>query len=75
VHAKLLPGGTRRDALLQELSGAHYDLLVVGLSRRPGAQLFLGNLAAQTLERADASLLFVGRRAGKLNHRHAYLRL
>ena len=44
MHAKLLPGGTRRDALLQELSGTHYDLLVVGLSRRPGAQLFLGNL-------------------------------
>jgi nucleotide-binding universal stress UspA family protein len=58
VHGRIRKGGLR-SVLLRELSAASYELLVMGVSVRPGEQLFLGDLAAQILERAKCSLLFV----------------
>ena len=36
-----------------------YDLIVLGVSRRPGDTLFFGNTAAAVLDRSETSNLFV----------------
>jgi Kef-type K+ transport system membrane component KefB/nucleotide-binding universal stress UspA family protein len=58
-----LRNATRADmapdqAILQEASRG-YDLVVLGVSRRPGDMLFFGNTAAAVLERSPTSILFV----------------
>jgi Kef-type K+ transport system membrane component KefB/nucleotide-binding universal stress UspA family protein len=45
-------------AVLRE-AGRGYDLVVLGVSRRPGDMLFFGNTAAAVLERSPTSILFV----------------
>jgi len=45
-------------AILRE-AGRGYDLVVLGVSRRPGDVLFFGNTAAAILERSPTSILFV----------------
>ena len=45
-------------AVLRE-AGRGYDLVVLGVSRRPGDVLFFGNTAAAILERSPTSILFV----------------
>jgi nucleotide-binding universal stress UspA family protein len=47
------------DAILKEASRGGYDLIVLGVSRRPGETLFFGNMAAAVLERCDSAILFV----------------
>jgi len=59
VRACIRRGDSLREALQHELGLVHYDLLVMGVSVRPGDPLFLGDLAAQMLQRAPCSLLFV----------------
>lgn len=46
------------EAILRE-AGRGYDLVVLGVSRRPGDMLFFGNSAAAVLERSPTSILFV----------------
>ena len=46
------------DAILRE-SKRGYDLIVLGVSRRPGDTLFFGNTAAAVLDRSATSNLFV----------------
>ena len=46
------------EAILRE-AGRGYDLIVLGVSRRPGDMLFFGNTAAGVLERSPTSILFV----------------
>jgi Kef-type K+ transport system membrane component KefB/nucleotide-binding universal stress UspA family protein len=46
------------EAILRE-AGHGYDLVVLGVSRRPGDVLFFGNTAAAVLERSPRSILFV----------------
>jgi nucleotide-binding universal stress UspA family protein len=36
-----------------------HDLIVMGVSRRPGDNLFFGDTAAAVLENAPASIVFV----------------
>jgi len=59
----MLRNTTRADiapdqAILRE-AGRGYDLVVLGVSRRPGDVLFFGNTAAAVLERSPTSILFV----------------
>ena len=59
----MLRNTTRADiapdqAILREAGGG-YDLVVLGVSRRPGDVLFFGNTAAAVLERSPTSILFV----------------
>ena len=49
---------TPDQAILSEAKRG-YDLIVLGVSRRPGETLFFGDTAAAVLERSDASNLFV----------------
>ena len=50
----LAPG----EAIIREAKRG-YDLVVLGVSRRPGDTLFFGDTAASVLERSDTSNLFV----------------
>ena len=47
------------NAIQRELRAGRHNLLVMGVSPRPGDQLFLGELAAGLLEREQCSLLLV----------------
>ena len=47
------------NAIMREIRGGDYDLLVMGVSPRPGDQLFFGEVPADLLERAPCSLVFV----------------
>jgi len=51
--------GAAEDAILKEAERGGYDLIVLGVSRRPGETLFFGNIAAVLLERCDTAILFV----------------
>jgi Kef-type K+ transport system membrane component KefB/nucleotide-binding universal stress UspA family protein len=54
TRANLAPG----EAIVREAKRG-YDLVVLGVSRRPGETLFFGDTAAAVLERSDTSNLFV----------------
>jgi nucleotide-binding universal stress UspA family protein len=47
------------NAIIREVRDGDYDLLVMGVSPRPGEQLFFGEVPADLLARAPCSLLFV----------------
>ncbi|HET9244252.1 MAG TPA: cation:proton antiporter [Xanthobacteraceae bacterium] len=55
VHADVTP----HDAILAELKKRGHDLIVMGVSRRPGDKLFFGDTAAAVLEKSPASIVFV----------------
>jgi nucleotide-binding universal stress UspA family protein len=55
VHADATP----HDAILAELKKRGHDLIVMGVSRRPGDKLFFGDTAAAVLEKSPASIVFV----------------
>jgi hypothetical protein len=42
-----------------ELARRKHNLVVMGVSRRPGEKLFFGDTAAALLEKSERSLLFV----------------
>jgi nucleotide-binding universal stress UspA family protein len=46
------------EAIIREAKRG-YDLVVLGVSRRPGETLFFGDTAASVLEHSDTSNLFV----------------
>jgi Kef-type K+ transport system membrane component KefB/nucleotide-binding universal stress UspA family protein len=46
------------DAILKA-AGRGYDLIVMGVTRRPGETLFFGNTAAAVLDRCETAILFV----------------
>ncbi|HVT51701.1 MAG TPA: cation:proton antiporter [Dongiaceae bacterium] len=48
-----------QDAILRELKSGRYDLVVMGVNRRPGEALFFGNVAGAVIEGADISLLLL----------------
>ena len=48
-----------QEAILRQLDVGGHSVLVMGVSPRPGDQLFFGQLPAELLERAECSVLFV----------------
>ena len=48
-----------RDAILAEAKKGPHDLIVMGVSRRPGDKLFFGDTAAAVLEKSPGSIMFV----------------
>jgi nucleotide-binding universal stress UspA family protein len=50
---------TPREAILRQLEVGGHNLLVIGVSPRPGDQLSFGQVPAELLERAECSVLFV----------------
>jgi nucleotide-binding universal stress UspA family protein len=55
VHTHMAP----QDAILREIKQQHYDLVVMGVNRRPGEALFFGNVAGAVIEDAEASVLLL----------------
>jgi Kef-type K+ transport system membrane component KefB/nucleotide-binding universal stress UspA family protein len=47
------------EAILKEAKNGEHNLIVMGVSRRPGEKLFFGNTASAVLEKAEVSLMFV----------------
>jgi nucleotide-binding universal stress UspA family protein len=47
------------DAIQRQLALGHHNLLVVGVSPRPGEALFFGQVAAELLDKAQCSVLMV----------------
>jgi Kef-type K+ transport system membrane component KefB/nucleotide-binding universal stress UspA family protein len=58
VRSTTLTNLTPGEAIVREAKRG-YDLVVLGVSRRPGDTLFFGDTAAAVLERSDTSNLFV----------------
>jgi Kef-type K+ transport system membrane component KefB/nucleotide-binding universal stress UspA family protein len=48
-----------RDAILAEAKKQAHDLIIMGVSRRPGDKLFFGETAAAVLENSPVSIVFV----------------
>ncbi len=59
VKGTLRARRTAENAIIREVRGGDYDLVVMGVSPRPGEQLFFGEVPADLLARAPCSLLFV----------------
>ena len=51
--------GSPAKSILREIELGGHNLLVLGVSPSPGEQLYLGKIAAELLERAECSILFV----------------
>jgi nucleotide-binding universal stress UspA family protein len=50
---------TAEEAILKEAGAGRYDLIVMGVDRRPGATLFFDDVATSILEKSKASLLLL----------------
>ena len=61
VEVKTAVRNSRRpqDAILRQIEVGGHNLLVIGVSPRPGDQLFFGEVPADLLERAECSVVFV----------------
>ena len=68
VRGSIRSRRTTENAIMREIRGGHYDLLVMGVSPRPGEQLFFGEVPAELLERAPCSLVFVASEPLALAH-------
>ena len=51
--------GTAQEAIVRQLKSGNHNLLVMGVSPRPGAQLSFGPVPATLLKQAECSVLFV----------------
>lgn len=52
-------GGSAGELILREMQAGRYDLTVLGVSPRPGEQLFFGDIAAMVLRDAPSSFVFL----------------
>jgi nucleotide-binding universal stress UspA family protein len=59
VRTAMRVGVAADDAILKEARRGRYDLVILGVTRRPGKTLSFGNTAAAVLESSDMSILFV----------------
>jgi Kef-type K+ transport system membrane component KefB/nucleotide-binding universal stress UspA family protein len=59
---------TAENAIIREIRDGGYDLLVMGVSPRPGDLLFFGEVPADLLERSPCSLVFVASEPAASSH-------
>ena len=59
---------TAENAIIREIRDGGYDLLVMGVSPRPGDQLFFGEVPADLLQRSPCSLVFVASEPAAFSH-------
>jgi Kef-type K+ transport system membrane component KefB/nucleotide-binding universal stress UspA family protein len=55
IRADLAPD----EAILREIKRGGYNLVVMGVNRRPGERLFFGAVSAKVLQNSDVSLMFI----------------
>jgi nucleotide-binding universal stress UspA family protein len=59
VRTAIMADSAANDAIVKETARRKHNLIVLGVGRRPGERLFLGDTAAGLLANAECSLLFV----------------
>jgi nucleotide-binding universal stress UspA family protein len=59
IRTAICAADAAEKVILKEAGGGRYDLIVMGVNRRPGATLFFGEVAASILEKSKASVLLV----------------
>jgi Kef-type K+ transport system membrane component KefB/nucleotide-binding universal stress UspA family protein len=59
VRPTVQSAGTSQDAILHQIRSGGHNLVVMGVSIRPGEQLDFGQTAAGLLDKAECSLMFV----------------
>jgi nucleotide-binding universal stress UspA family protein len=59
VRPAIRSGLPPAEAILREAHERHFDLIIMGVTRRPGETLFFGNSAATVLQKSKASILFI----------------
>ena len=59
VKPAVQSAGTSQDAILHQIKSGRHNLVVMGVSMRPGEQLDFGPTAAALLDQAECSLMFV----------------
>jgi nucleotide-binding universal stress UspA family protein len=59
VRAAVQSAGSSQDSILRQIKSGGHNLVVLGVSVRPGEQLNLGQTAAVLLDKAECSLMFV----------------
>jgi Kef-type K+ transport system membrane component KefB/nucleotide-binding universal stress UspA family protein len=59
VRPAVQSAGTSQDAILRQIKSGGHNLVVMGVSIRPGEQLDFGQTAAALLDKAECSLMFV----------------
>jgi Kef-type K+ transport system membrane component KefB/nucleotide-binding universal stress UspA family protein len=59
---------TPDNAIIREIRDGAYDLLVMGVSPRPGEQLYFGEVPADLLRRSPCSLVFVASEPAASSH-------
>jgi nucleotide-binding universal stress UspA family protein len=59
IKTTMRAGVAPEDAILTEVKRGKHDLIVLGVNRRTGEQLFFGDTARAVLDKAPASILFV----------------
>ncbi len=57
IEMRIVPRGSPANAILAEAKKGGHDLIVMGVSRRPGEKLFFGNTAATVLAASPSSIL------------------
>ncbi|HVC31100.1 MAG TPA: cation:proton antiporter [Steroidobacteraceae bacterium] len=63
VHSAVRSHREAETAILREIGSGRHDLLVMGVSPRPGDPLNFGDVASVLLERAECSLVFLAAEA------------
>jgi len=59
VKPAVQSAGTSQNAILHQIKSGRHNLVVMGVSIRPGEQLDFGQTAAELLDKAECSLMFV----------------
>src|SRR5262245_48457607 len=59
IHTRSVTGVRPADAILTEAKAGAHDLIVMGVSRRPGESLYFGDTPAAVLSKSPCSLLFL----------------
>jgi Kef-type K+ transport system membrane component KefB/nucleotide-binding universal stress UspA family protein len=59
VKPAMQSAGTSQDAILRQIKSGRHNLVVMGVSVRPGERLDFGQTAAALLDQAECSLMFV----------------
>jgi nucleotide-binding universal stress UspA family protein len=59
AHTAIRTDMTPQGAILREQKRGKFDLIVMGVNRRPGEALFFGNVAGDVIEQSRASILLL----------------
>jgi nucleotide-binding universal stress UspA family protein len=59
IETLIRPNATPEEAILTEAKKSNHDIVVMGVTRRPGDKLFFGDIAATVFAKAPCSLILL----------------